>query len=554
MKRFTTFLILQALALIAVSKPVDMATAQKFAYEFISLNGGKAISPENVKVLNAGKVPLTYVVNFIPQGWVLLSADDRVQSVLAYSTYGHFNVEEVKSVPFYFWFQGYADEISHAISSKTDKMHPSWSINYYQKSKGESVEPLIQVNWNQSAGWNEYCPADPNGPGGHAYAGCVAVAMAQCMSVFKYPTRGYGEHSYTDPTYGNQYVNYSQQEYNWDLMPATTANEHVAKLLYHLGVSVNMNYGADGSGAYSQNVPYAIKTYFDYTSRAKIVSKSSYTDEDWRALLTSELLAGRPIYYSGDGNDGQAGHAFCLDGVNQNGLFHFNWGWSGSYNGYYSIGSLTPGSYNFSYDQQAVIYFEPRNHSPYDIQISNNTVYENKPAGEFVGKLVASDETPNDSHTFEVHGAPGIDGEIGDVPFTVNTDSLVTTNVLNSSQAPLWEIVVKATDLSGLSFEKSMLIQVLKQSSTDDIPLNVKSVLSAFVKDGSLVVEFNHDEPGIGIINLVSIDGVIIKSFNFQKNTGSHRILLNISDIQNGIYIVQVVFQGKNYALKLFIP
>jgi len=554
MKRFTTFLILQALALIAVSKPVDMATAQKFAYEFISLNGGKAISPENVKVLNAGKVPLTYVVNFIPQGWVLLSADDRVQSVLAYSTYGHFNVEEVKSVPFYFWFQGYADEISHAISSKTDKMHPSWSINYYQKSKGESVEPLIQVNWNQSAGWNEYCPADPNGPGGHAYAGCVAVAMAQCMSVFKYPTRGYGEHSYTDPTYGNQYVNYSQQEYNWDLMPATTANEHVAKLLYHLGVSVNMNYGADGSGAYSQNVPYAIKTYFDYTSRAKIVSKSSYTDEDWRALLTSELLAGRPIYYSGDGNDGQAGHAFCLDGVNQNGLFHFNWGWSGSYNGYYSIGSLTPGSYNFSFNQEAVINFEPRNHAPYDIQLTNNKVFENKPSGEFVGKLIVSDETPNDSHTFEIHGAPGLEGEPTEVPFAVKTDSLVTTQVLYRNQVQVWEVVVKAIDLSGLWFEKSLLIEVVKQPTTDDIPAILKNKLSAYVNGNVLVVEFNDDRPGDGKANIVSIDGKILKTVLFKKGYENYKSEINISNVPKGIYVLQITYLGKSYTLKVAIP
>jgi len=54
-----------------------------------------------------------------------------------------------------------------------------------------------------------------------------------------------------------------------------------------------------------------------------------------------------------------------MDGFNDNynnlGViwFHFNWGWSGSANGYYSTSNLNPGS-NYSTSQGAVVGIEPK--------------------------------------------------------------------------------------------------------------------------------------------------------------------------------------------------
>ena len=33
-------------------------------------------------------------------------------------------------------------------------------------------------------------------------------------------------------------------------------------------------------------------------------------------------------------------HAFICDGYDDNGLFHFNWGWSGSHNGFFAMSAL----------------------------------------------------------------------------------------------------------------------------------------------------------------------------------------------------------------------
>jgi len=107
--------------------------------------------------------------------------------------------------------------------------------------------------------YNELCPADPNGPGGHVYAGCVATAMGMVMKYWSHPTTGVGSHSYYCPGYGYQSANFGATTYLWDEMPnsISTSCIPIATLLYHCGVAVNMGYSVDGSGAQSTDAANA---------------------------------------------------------------------------------------------------------------------------------------------------------------------------------------------------------------------------------------------------------------------------------------------------------
>ena len=71
------------------------------------------------------------------------------------------------------------------------------------------------------------------------------------------------------------------------------------------------------------------------------------------------MTIAKPIFYSGTSSSG--GHAFVCDGYDANDKFHFNWGWSGVYDNYYTIGSLKPGKYNFSNENSAIINIAPTN-------------------------------------------------------------------------------------------------------------------------------------------------------------------------------------------------
>ncbi len=218
---------------------------------------------------------------------------------------------------------------------------------------------LLELTWGQARYYNTQCPADAGGSDGHAVVGCVATAMAQIMRFHAHPTTGYGTNSYVHATYGTLSADFGATTYNWSSMPASgglsTYNTAVALLSSHCGIAVNMNYGPSASSAFVTNAIKALKNKFRYHPGIKLHHKTDFSDAAWDSLLQSEISAARPILYDGPG------HAFICDGYDASSpaMYHFNWGWTGSYNGYYALSALTPGSYNYTSEQNATVGIMP---------------------------------------------------------------------------------------------------------------------------------------------------------------------------------------------------
>jgi hypothetical protein len=98
-----------------------------------------------------------------------------------------------------------------------------------------------------------------------------------------------------------------------------------------------MSYAADGSGSLTEYIETALKNYFRYSSSTNYVTKSSYTEANWKSLIYAQIDAGIPLVYSG--NSSESGHAWNCDGY-QDDSFHMNWGWGGAGNGYYALDEL----------------------------------------------------------------------------------------------------------------------------------------------------------------------------------------------------------------------
>ena len=314
----------------------------------------------------SGPDTLYYVLNdSVNNAFVILSADKRCRPVLGYSDAAIFNIEN-QPVAFTGWMKGREKEIAHIITqipTPDPVSEQQWTL---LSSAAESaaitgtviIPPLLQTTWNQGCYFNTLCPADPAGPCGHVWTGCTATAMAQIMKFWNYPTTGTGSESYTCPPYGQLTADFGATTYQWSQMPNAlyAENEAVATLLYHCGVSVNMSYSPDGSGAGAPRD--ALVNYFDYSPLAQFVSKSSFSEADWAALIRSELDQFRPVWYDGFG-ESNPGHAFVCDGYDDAGYFHFNWGWGGYADGYFYLSSLNPGGSDFSLSQGAVIQIIP---------------------------------------------------------------------------------------------------------------------------------------------------------------------------------------------------
>lgn len=343
--------------------------AQNFANEslariigsnFISNNSSK--SQPDLKLVHTetdeNNEANLYIFNINEGGFVIVSASKKVRPILAYSFESNFNDEGLGNAEYF--INNYNRDIEYAKSSNTETdKHISdlWNDleDNSQKSRAISVvDPLIETRWNQDCFYNEYAPYDNWGPCNRAYAGCVACAMSQVMKYWNYPEKGKGSHTYIHPQYGNQSADFGATTYKWDEMPIEIWNQNdaIATLMYHCGVSVDMDYGYNGSGAQSKDVETAMRMYFGYSS-AKYKERSNYSDEEWITLLKSELDESRPMYFSGTGEAG--GHAIVCDGYDNNDYFHFNMGWSGNGDGFYSIDDVN----GFSNNEAVVINIKP---------------------------------------------------------------------------------------------------------------------------------------------------------------------------------------------------
>ncbi len=318
-----------------------------------------------------------YIFAYYDGGFVIVAGDDSVVPILGYSTDSKFDENDIP-IQLQEWLLSYDQQIDEAINNDKSNSQtlPMWDEianfdsspgrTYFDSSSESTISPLITTTWSQGKYYNTLCPADAGGSDGHAVVGCVATAMGQAMKYWNYPTIGTGSHSYVHPTYGTLSANFGATTYGWASMPdpggASSYNTSLATLLYHCGVSVNMNYGPSASGASTAQVATSLQTYFGYASSCQYISRSSYTESGWNNILIAELDAGRPMQYRGSGAAG--GHSFNCDGYQSTDYFHFNWGWGGYADGYFYLSNLNPGSYTFTDGQAAIIGIQPGSSNP----------------------------------------------------------------------------------------------------------------------------------------------------------------------------------------------
>ena len=361
---------------------VPVSLAQKVAENFLLKQIEKDPNLKNIKVdvsfademkMNNSTKAALYIFGISNKGFIIIAGDDNVYPILGFSFTNSLNMNNI-SPELAYWLDSYVKQISYTAENPYNKSEISKVWETYiqnqsiQKSgKFTQVEPLILTTWDQSNFYNAYCPADAGGPGGHVYAGCVATAMGQIMKYYNYPQQGTGTHSYNDWTYGTQYANFGATTYNWTGMvnSVNSYNNAVAEFLYHCGVSVDMGYAIDGSGANSDDVVPALVNYFGYSSSVNIQDKQDYSESQWINMLKSNLEDLMPLYYSAYSD--VAGHAFDFDGYYDDALgthFHINWGWGGYGNGYFYVNNLASPGGNFSNGHQAIFNIIPDQNYP----------------------------------------------------------------------------------------------------------------------------------------------------------------------------------------------
>ncbi len=322
---------------------------------------------ESLKSLYAnGQQEAFYVYNAQGGGFMIISADERMQPILGYSNCGSLSADSlpanVKA-----WMEGYVAEANSPIES-THTASASYSRTKSFTAKNTMVEPLITSEWGQEYPYNELCPTLTTGK--KSVTGCVATAMAQIMYYYKQPTVGTGSNSYTTKTNKFEMTrDFSANPFNWSLMKDTYSNsesdetvEAIANLMLSCGVSTNMDYDGE-SGTSTDEMMRALLKYFGYDHDMALMTRNYMSNDDWHNALLEQLDNGCPMPIRATSTTGY-GHAFVIDGYkfkedSEYPYYHINWGWDGIANGDFLMTNMTYGNHTFSQNLQVIINAKP---------------------------------------------------------------------------------------------------------------------------------------------------------------------------------------------------
>ena len=537
----------------AVSEQVLNEVANNFVIE--NFPGGarkiRSVIPimyDSLKALNLFELE--------PEGWILLSADIKVEPVIGFSFTGQFKkpFENVND-PMYIWFNLYQREIKQITTNESLKAHDDWGkalrsvVSKGTVATAVKVKPFMKVNWGQGKNWNQFCPSDLDGPGGHVYVGCVAVSMAQAMSVFKIPVKGQGYNNYLDPKYGTQYVNFGNTYYHWDSMSDSVVDQFNSLLLYHCAVAVNMNFGSDGSAAQTINAASALRNYFSFSHNILYKNRTG-TDKAWQDMLNAELLKSRPIVYAGDAGDGNPGHAFNIDGVINNSYFHINWGWSGNNNGYYTLDALNDGSTNFNKNQAAIIGIHPF-YYPTDIVLSDTIIKEYQPIGTTVGIVNVIDEATDNSYVLKLYCDSVNTGTEWVNKYYLDGDSLKTGRVFTHTDNRIDSVSISVKDQFNNSLLKKILLKVGDSPTGLYLPeADPNDYFTLYPNPATDYIFFNKKaQIDIISVRIFSISGTLVQKINNPDTQNG----IQISALKEGFYLLEAELKNHNLIRKRFI-
>lgn len=334
---------------------------------------------ENSATRSTGADPAYYVFdNTAGPGFVIVAGDDVAMPVLGYSFDSEFPSGKLPS-NLQAWLDGLRETVNKARAAGL-KAESSVTQAWAATRSGNTVVKLETALWNQDEPYNRLCPTYQ---GTRTYTGCTATAMAIAIRYHQWPERGTGTlPSYTTGSYGISVPGVTLgHAYDWANMKlkyaysyqGTTDYEYteftqieataVATLMRDCAVMLQSDFGPDGTGAFSSDIPNLLINHMGYDRQTRWRSRISYSTREWNELLQNELDNDRPIIYSG--YNSQSGHAFILDGYTDTNYYSVNWGWSGYCNGYFLLTALDPegqgigGSDHYNDGQNAIVGIQP---------------------------------------------------------------------------------------------------------------------------------------------------------------------------------------------------
>lgn len=314
------------------------------------------------------KNPLFYVTLLKPTGFMILTTNYALRPILGYSFTSSFNIDTVEHDMFIEFIK--TDIQQRILESSKEDNHPNkWNIfentlsiqstssssEQWPPAGYSTTEGWIETQWHQNSPYNDYCPIDLDS-GMRGLAGCPAVAIAQILNYHQTInnvsfnddddyTHNYGQRFRIDDDFEmydfpsfvelNDYLEIIQTHFNQDIL---LTDKDKAALIFACGTAATQVYTPQVSGTFG--VSQAFDAYQKFNcERSELLTLE---DVDLFPRIIQNIKTGFPVHLAIVNEDWNSGHNLIIDGYNTEAYYHINFGWGGSYDGWYDLPDELP--------------------------------------------------------------------------------------------------------------------------------------------------------------------------------------------------------------------
>jgi hypothetical protein len=293
---------------------------------------------KNKNNLIGDSLSLYYVFSLKPKGFIIVAANKKLNPILGYSlknNYWYENEDFIQKE----WSKKFNKNIYKTLmTAKQDgAINRKWanlSDGISIKNGTLSIQPLVKTQWGQNGYYNDLCPYD-SVLERRTVTGCTTTAVAQIIKYHSHPDIGYGKKTknYKERIGGNITVDYGNTQYDWSSMPdkVESFNFDVAQLMFHVGHALDVGFETNSSGGYENS--FSWKFFFGYEFDTKNVNNEF---DKFNNIFIRNLQDSLPVLIGGSISE-VTEHVFVCDGIDENGLYHINFGYYGNRDGFYSL-------------------------------------------------------------------------------------------------------------------------------------------------------------------------------------------------------------------------
>ncbi|MBQ5729967.1 MAG: C10 family peptidase [Bacteroidaceae bacterium] len=492
------------------------------------------------------------------EGFVIISSDADNPRVLGYSLDS--NLPDVQNLP-----DGMRDFLTEYSVAPAQTKQSRASYDYNATSMGNIVKYMETATWGQGAPYNNYCFTND---GQQAKTGCVPTAFAILMHYHKWPISAKERQIYHPSGTGDPIT--LGYEYNWNIMKNsyssndTSESAHqVATIMRDLGWLYTVSYGTDatsvneGADKITDWYKYKSKSPCSHGANHSTVRATLNNDALWNQYIKESLDAGLPIPYSSTTTlTTQDRHIYILDGYTDNGYYHFNWGWSGSCNGWFLLSNMdTQDGSNYSKSHKAYFMLSPDRGEPCTITVSTDcgtcgtvSAFYGSTTGESIivdqGANVTLTATPYSGYIFE--------------KWTCGTEDVSTSATCKVSAEGDAEYVAHFKEIATIFYTVDVssaeatfgLVKIDGEAATAFANKTVNHgttvTLTAEAKDGYLFKNWTRDDEVVSIDNpwVVAVEENVSYKANFvPKQQGAN---ITISTTTEGSGSVTINGESAN--------